>query len=338
MISSASAPPRPFPHRHLLGMADLRAGDIRQVLDLAETFLEVSRRPIKKVPTLRGKTVINLFLEPSTRTRTSFEIAAKRLSADAVNISGSTSSTVKGETLIDTARNLQAMAPDVVVLRHGASGGPALIARHIDAAVVNAGDGMHEHPTQALLDLLTIRRARFPGGRPADAPDDAELAGVRVAIVGDIGHSRVARSTLVGLTALGAEVHLIAPRTLMPPGIEALAVPPGRALCHHQIDEVLPQMDVVMMLRIQMERQGPSGAPGLFPTLREYSRSYGLGLSRAARLKPGAVIMHPGPINRGVEIDPAVADGPRSLILEQVTNGVAVRMAILYLLAGGQES
>ena len=338
MMSSQSTAPQPFRHRHLLGMADLAASDVRQILDLSETFLEVAQRPIKKVPTLRGKTVINLFLEPSTRTRTSFEIAAKRLSADAVNISGSTSSTVKGETLIDTARNLQAMAPDVVVLRHGASGGPALIARHIDAAVVNAGDGMHEHPTQALLDLLTIRLSRYPGGRPAALADDAELSGLRVAIVGDIGHSRVARSTLIGLTLLGAEVHLIAPHTLMPPGIAALAVAPGRALCHDRIDEVLPQMDVVMMLRIQMERQGAANAPGLFPSLREYSRRYGLGLSRAARLKEGAVILHPGPINRGVEIDPAVADGPRSLILEQVKNGVAVRMAILYLLAGGQDA
>jgi aspartate carbamoyltransferase catalytic subunit len=329
----------PFPHRHLLGMADLRREEIAQILDLADTFLEISERPIKKVPTLRGKTVINLFLEPSTRTRTSFEIAAKRLSADAINISGTTSSTVKGETLLDTARNLQAMAPDVVVLRHGASGGPHLIARHIDAAVVNAGDGMHEHPTQALLDLATVRRYKGAGRR-----DD--LSGVRVAICGDIAHSRVARSDLIGLTRLGAEVHLVAPRTMMPVGIAELAVAPGRVVVHDTLDDVLPLADVVMMLRIQAERQGSKDAPqgqapgvvappGLFPTLREYSRTFGLGLRRAERLKPDVLIMHPGPINRGVEIDPQVADGPRSVILDQVTYGVAVRMAILYLLAGG---
>ena len=315
-----------FAHRHLLGMADLSPRDVVQILDLSDTFLEISARPIKKVPTLRGRTVINLFLEASTRTRTSFEIAAKRLSADAINISGSTSSTVKGETLLDTARNLQAMAPDVVVLRHGASGGPHLIAAHIDAAVVNAGDGMHEHPTQALLDLATIRKHR-------GLKDD--FSGLRVAICGDIAHSRVARSDIIGLTMLGAEVHLVAPRTMMPLGIEGLCRAPGRLHLHDSLDEVLPLVDVMMMLRIQAERQGDKAAPGLFPNLREYSRTFGLGLSRAARLKEGALIMHPGPINRGVELDPAVADGPRSLILEQVTYGVAVRMAILYLLGGG---
>jgi aspartate carbamoyltransferase catalytic subunit len=313
-----------FPHKHLLGMDDLRREDIVQVLDLADTFLEISRRPIKKVPTLRGKTVINLFLEASTRTRTSFEIAAKRLSADAINISGSSSSTVKGETLLDTARNLQAMAPDVVVLRHGASGGPHLIAAHIDAAVVNAGDGMHEHPTQALLDLATIRKHK--GRRD-------ELSGLKVAICGDIAHSRVARSDVIGLTRLGAEVHLCAPPTMMPVGIAALARPPGQVVIHDNLDDILPLADVVMMLRIQAERLGAE--VGLFPTLREYSRTFGLGLRRAERLRPDALIMHPGPINRGVEMDPAVADGPRSVILEQVTYGVAVRMAILYLLAGG---
>lgn len=308
-----------FPHRHLLGMADLSPRDVTQILDLADTFLEISARPIKKVPTLRGRTVINLFLEPSTRTRTSFEIAAKRLSADTINLSGSTASTVKGETLLDTARNLQAMAPDVVVLRHSASGGPHLIAAHIDAAVINAGDGMHEHPTQALLDLATIRRHK------------GDIARLRVGICGDIAHSRVARSDLIGLTLMGAEVHLIAPRTMMPVGIETLCRPPGRVHLHDALDEVLPLVDVMMMLRIQSERQ----SAGLFPSLREYSRTFGLGPARAARLRPEAIIMHPGPLNRGVEIDPAVADGPRSVILEQVTYGVAVRMALLYLLGGG---
>ncbi len=316
----------PWPHRHLLGMAGLSREEIVQVLDLADTFLEISTRPIKKVPTLRGKTVINLFLEPSTRTRTSFEIADKRLSADAVNISGASSSTVKGETLIDTARNLQAMAPDVVVLRHSASGGPQLIARHIDAAVVNAGDGMHEHPTQALLDLATIRRHK---GRRDD------FSGLTVAICGDIAHSRVARSDVLGLTCMGAEVLLVAPRTMMPLGIESLAAPGSKVRVHDRLDDVLAQVDVMMMLRIQEERTGQKGAPGLFPNLREYSRTFGLGRRRAALLKPDALIMHPGPVNRGVEIDPEVADGPRSVILEQVTYGVAVRMAILYLLAGG---
>ncbi|MCS6914835.1 MAG: aspartate carbamoyltransferase catalytic subunit [Myxococcales bacterium] len=308
-----------FPHRHLLGMADLSPQDITQILDLADTFLEISTRPIKKVPTLRGRTVINLFLEPSTRTRTSFEIAAKRLSADTINLSGSTASTVKGETLLDTARNLQAMAPDVVVLRHSASGAAHLIAAHIDAAVINAGDGMHEHPTQALLDLATIRRHK------------GDMARLRVGICGDIAHSRVARSDLIGLTLMGAEVHLVAPRTMMPPGIETLCRPPGRVHLHDALDEVLPLVDVMMMLRLQSERQ----SAGLFPNLREYSRTFGLGPARAARLRPDAIIMHPGPLHRGVEIDPAVADGPRSVILEQVTYGVAVRMALLYLLGGG---
>lgn len=318
-----------FPHRHLLSMTQLSPRDIGQVLDLADTFLEISQRTIKKVPTLRGKTVINLFLEASTRTRTSFEIAAKRLSADAVNISGSSSSTVKGETLLDTARNLQAMAPDVVVLRHAASGGAQLIAQHLSAAVVNAGDGMHEHPTQALLDLGTIRRHKGP-----------DFAGLSVAIVGDIAHSRVARSDVIGLTRLGARVHLVGPRTLLPVGLEGLSQGPGAVEVHDRLDDVLGVVDVMMMLRIQQERlsgegeAGGKGGPPPFPNLREYSRTFGLSVGRAERMKPGAIIMHPGPINRGVEIDPALADGVRSVILEQVTYGVALRMAILYLLAG----
>ncbi len=305
-----------WPHRHLLGIEQLSAADIVTVLDLAETFVEINTRPIKKVPTLRGKTVINLFLEPSTRTRTSFEIAAKRLSADAVNISGTTSSTVKGETLLDTARNLQAMAPDVVVLRHSSSGAPHLIARHIDAAVINAGDGTHEHPTQALLDCATIRKHK---GR---------IAGLVVAIVGDIAHSRVARSDLLALTLLGAKVRLAAPRTMLPAGIEAYG-----AEVYERLEPALDGADVVMMLRIQKERldQAP-----LFPNTREYSRYFGLGQRAAARLKEDAIIMHPGPINRGVEIDPAVADGPRSVILDQVSYGVAIRMALLYLHGGGE--
>jgi len=304
-----------FPHRHLLGIEALSAEEIVQLLDLADTFVEISQRPIKKVPTLRGKTVINLFLEPSTRTRTSFEIAAKRLSADAVNISGSTSSAVKGETLLDTARNLQAMAPDVIVLRHGSSGAPHLIAQHVDAAVVNAGDGTHEHPTQALLDAATIRKHK---GR---------IQGLTVAICGDIAHSRVARSNLIALTRLGAKVRLSGPLTMLPVGLAELG-----AEVHPRVESAVDGADVVMMLRIQQERL--EKAP-LFPNTREYSRYFGLGARLAERLKPDAIIMHPGPINRGVELDPAVADGSRSVILDQVTYGVAVRMAVLYLLGGG---
>jgi aspartate carbamoyltransferase catalytic subunit len=304
--------------RHLLGMQELSADEITQILDLTETFVEISERPIKKVPTLRGKTVINLFLEPSTRTRTSFEIAAKRLSADAINISGSTSSTVKGETLLDTARNLEAMKPDVIVLRHSSSGAPHLIAKHVAAAVVNAGDGTHEHPTQALLDCATIRKHK---GR---------IAGLEVAIVGDIAHSRVARSDLWALGKLGARVRVAGPRTMLPVGIEQLG-----AVVHDRVEAAIDGADVVIMLRIQQERL--DGAR-LFPNTREYSRYFGLGLRMAGRLKPDAIVMHPGPINRGVELDPAIADGERSVILDQVTYGVAVRMAVLYLLGGGAQS
>jgi aspartate carbamoyltransferase catalytic subunit len=311
-------PPRQFPHRHILGIEPLSAEDIMQILDLADTMVEINERPIKKVPTLRGRTVINLFLEASTRTRTSFEIAAKRMSADAVNISGSSSSTVKGETLLDTARNLQAMAPDVVVLRHEASGGAALIAQHIDAAVINAGDGTHEHPSQALLDAATIRKHK------------QNLAGLEVAIVGDIDHSRVARSNLYALTRLGARVRLCAPRTMMPVGIERMLKDHAERvrLCY-RLDEAIEGADVVMMLRIQKERLGKVG---LFPNTREYSRYFGLSPRNIGLAKPDAIVMHPGPINRGVELDPELADDPkRSVILDQVTYGVAVRMALLYL-------
>jgi aspartate carbamoyltransferase catalytic subunit len=307
-----------FGHRHLLGIESLNAAEIGMLLDLGDRFLEINERPIKKVPTLRGKTVINLFLEASTRTRTSFEIAAKRLSADAVNISGSSSSTVKGETLLDTARNLDAMAPDVVVVRHAQAGAAEMLAARLRAGVVNAGDGAHEHPTQALLDCSTIRAHK---GR---------LDGLEVVICGDIRHSRVARSDIWALTKLGARVRIAAPRTLLAPGLEAMG-PPGSVTVHERIEPALEGADVVMMLRIQKERIG--GA--LFPNTREYSRYFGLNPRRLGLAKPDAIVMHPGPMNRGIEIDPAVADGPRAVILDQVARGVAIRMAVLYLLAGG---
>ena len=309
-------------HRHLLGIADLSAADIHQILELSETFLEIGERPIKKVPTLRGRTVINLFLENSTRTRTSFEIAGKRLSADTINISGSSSSVSKGETLLDTARNLSAMRPDVVVVRHGASGAPALIAKHLAAAVINAGDGAHEHPTQALLDCATIRKHR------------GSLEGLEVAIVGDIEHSRVARSNILAFCKLGARVRVAAPATLVPRGLEALGgeLTRGRVSVHHKLAPALEGADVVMMLRVQNERLGGTSR---FANAREYARFYGLSSRTLAAAKPDAIIMHPGPINRGVEMMPEVADGDRSVILEQVTYGVAVRMAILYLFGGG---
>ncbi|HVX96500.1 MAG TPA: aspartate carbamoyltransferase catalytic subunit [Polyangia bacterium] len=304
-----------YPHRHLLGTEGLAKADLLTILDLGERFLEINSRPIKKVPTLRGKTVVNLFLEPSTRTRTSFEIAAKRLSADAVNISGSGSSTVKGETLIDTAKNVDAMSPDVVVLRHAQAGGAAMLAGHIRAAVVNAGDGAHEHPTQALLDCSTIRAHK---GR---------IEGLKVAICGDIRHSRVARSNIWALRALGAEVRVAGPRTLLAPGLAEMG-----AVVHDRIEPAIEGADVVMMLRIQKERMGT----GLFPNTREYSRYFGLNPRRLALAAPDAIVMHPGPINRGVELDPDIADGPRAVILDQVARGVAIRMAVLYLLAGGE--
>lgn len=309
-------PVRRLAGKDLLGIQELDISEIELILDTAESFKEISTREIKKVPTLRGKTVINLFFEASTRTRTSFEIAAKRLSADAINISTSSSSVVKGETLIDTAKNLEAMNPDCIVIRHSASGAPHLLGRLMRVPVINAGDGANEHPTQALLDLYTIRERK--GG----------LAGLKVAIVGDILHSRVARSNIYGLTKMGGEVHLAGPQTMKPAEVESLG-----ARWHRSLREVIPEMDVIMMLRIQLERQ--SG--GFFPTLREYSRFFGLNLEALKEAKPDVLIMHPGPMNRGVEISPEVADGPFSVILDQVTNGVAVRMALLYLLIGGAE-
>jgi len=313
----------PLHRKDLLGIAELTAGEIELILETAETFRDINTRQIKKVPTLRGKTVINLFFEASTRTRTSFEIAAKRLSADAVNISASTSSVVKGETLVDTALNLQAMAPDAIVIRHSSAGAPARVAAIARAAVINAGDGTHEHPTQALLDALTIRHHK------------RQLGGLKVAIIGDILHSRVARSNIHLLTRMGAEVVLAGPRTLLPFGLEkVIDARPGSLRFAASIEEALRGADVVMTLRIQLERQ--SG--GFFPTLREYSTQFGLNRRRLALAKPDAIVLHPGPINRGVEIDSDVADGTTSVILDQVENGVAVRMAILYLLAGGESA
>jgi len=317
----------PLKIKHLLGIQELSPEQIQLILETAESFREISTRPIKKVPTLRGKTVINLFFEASTRTRTSFEIAAKRLSADAINISASTSSVVKGETLVDTAQNLQAMAPDVIVIRHSSSGAPHQLARVCDAAIVNAGDGAHEHPTQALLDAFTIldRRKR--------------LAGLKVAIVGDIAHSRVARSNCLLLGKMGAQVTVCAPPTLLPYAFERtldLLQPDhakGSLRVTHDMCEALEGADVVMMLRIQLERQHEA----FFPSVREYFRFYGLSAERMRAAKADAIIMHPGPINRGVEIASDVADGPYSVILDQVTSGVAVRMAVLFLLAGGNK-
>ena len=303
--------------KDLLGIADMTAAEISLILDTAEAMKEVSARPIKKVPALRGKTVINLFYEPSTRTRTSFEVAEKRLSADTLNIAIAQSSVVKGETLIDTALNLEAMNPDIIVCRHGSSGANHLLARTCKAGVVNAGDGMHEHPTQALLDAFTIRERK------------KRLAGLKVAIVGDLLHSRVFRSNVYLLTKMGADVWACGPSTLTPTGIGNLGIHVTT-----RVEEAVEGADAVMMLRIQMERmQG-----GYFPSLREYFQVFGMTPERVALAKPDAIIMHPGPMNRGVEIASEVADGPASVILDQVANGVAVRMAVLYLLAGGGDN
>jgi aspartate carbamoyltransferase catalytic subunit len=300
-------------NKDLLAIRDLSPEEILFILDTAESMKEISTRDIKKVPTLRGKTVINLFYEPSTRTRTSFEIAGKRLSADVINISSASSSTTKGETLKDTGRNLQAMNPDLIVIRHAAAGAPKILADALPVPVINAGDGAHEHPTQALLDAFTIREKK------------KTLAGITVAIIGDITHSRVARSNIALLKKMGAEVRLSGPYTMVPPHIEALGVS-----FIPDIGEAIRDADVIMMLRIQLERQ----QHGLFPTVREYARFFGLNREKLQRAKPDVLIMHPGPLNRGVEISPDVADGPYSIILDQVTNGVAVRMALLYLLIG----
>ena len=302
-------------HRHLIALEELSAAEITQVLDLAVSMKEVLSRPVKKVPSLRGKNVVNLFFETSTRTRSSFEIAAKVLSADALNWTAAQSSTTKGETLLDTAKNLEAMRPDVLVVRHAASGAPQFLARHVRCSVVSAGDGAHEHPSQGLLDCFTLRE-RF-----------GSLEGKVVAIVGDISHSRVARSDLHSLPKLGAKVRLCGPPTMIPQGVERLG-----ATVHHDLRQAVDGADAVIMLRIQHERIGDP----LIPNTREYSKLWGLSARKATDwLKPGAVVLHPGPINRGVELAPEVADGPWSVILDQVQNGVAVRMAILYLLAGG---
>ncbi|HEV8400181.1 MAG TPA: aspartate carbamoyltransferase catalytic subunit [Gemmatimonadales bacterium] len=301
--------------KDLTGLEFLSAEQIRLILDTAEPFKEVSERPIKKVPALRGKTIVNLFFEASTRTRISFEFAEKRLSADTVNVAVSGSSVSKGETLVDTAKNLEAMRIDMVVIRHGASGAAQFLGRRIRSNVINAGDGKHEHPTQGLLDMLTIR------------DKVGHIEGVKVCLVGDILHSRVARSNLWGLTKLGAEVAVCGPRSLLPRGIEGLGV-----RVFGRIEEAIEWADVLNVLRLQLERM----EKGFIPSLREYYRVFGVTMERLERAPKSLIIMHPGPMNRGVEIDSRVADGPHSVILDQVTNGVAVRMAVLYLLAGGR--
>jgi aspartate carbamoyltransferase catalytic subunit len=301
--------------KDLLGIESLSPEEIVLILDTAESMREIGQRPIKKVPALRGRMVVNLFFEASTRTRFSFETAEKWLSADSLNFAAKGSSVEKGETLLDTARNLEAMSPDLIVIRHGTPGVPHFLARNLKAGVINAGDGAHEHPTQALLDALTIRQRL---GR---------LEGLRVAITGDIAYSRVVRSNIWLLGKMGARVVLCAPPTLLPPRISEMGVEVTT-----DFDAALEGADVVMMLRMQLERQGTS----LFPSSREYFKRYGLTLSRLARAKPGAIVMHPGPMNRGVEIASDVADSPRSVILAQVANGVAIRMAVLYLLATGR--
>jgi aspartate carbamoyltransferase catalytic subunit len=299
--------------KDLLSLASLSVDEIQLILETADSFKEVTGREIKKVPALRGKTVVNLFFEPSTRTRTSFELAAKRLSADVINFSPSSSSVVKGETLLDTARNIEAMQADLIVLRHPSAGAAETLARGVKSSVINAGDGWHEHPTQALLDLYTIRERSM------------NFHGLRVVIVGDVAHSRVARSNMYALTKLGAEVRVVGPPTMIPSHVERMGVS-----VFHSLDEALPDAQVIMMLRLQLERQGRA----LFPTIREYARLYGLTAERVKLAQPGAIVMHPGPINRGVEIAPEVADSLSSVILDQVANGVAVRMGILYLMSG----
>jgi aspartate carbamoyltransferase catalytic subunit len=302
-------------HKHCIALEDFSREEILEVIDLAVSMKEVLQRPIKKVPSLRGKSVVNLFFEASTRTRSSFETAAKILSADALNWTSASSSVTKGETLVDTAKNLEAMRPDVLVIRHSAGGAPQLVAERVSCSVVSAGDGAHEHPSQGLLDCFTIRERL------------GTLEGKTIAIVGDISHSRVARSDLHAFPKLGAKVRLCGPPTMMPAGVEALG-----ATVHTDLREAVEGADAVIMLRIQHERIGDP----LIPGTREYSKLWGLNAKKAAEwLSPSCVILHPGPINRGVELSPEVADGPRSVILDQVQNGVAVRMAILYLLAGG---
>jgi aspartate carbamoyltransferase catalytic subunit len=302
--------------KDLLGIKGMAADEIKLILDTAASFKDVSERDIKKVPTLRGKTVINLFYEASTRTRTSFELAGKRLSADVINISTSTSSVTKGETLLDTARNIEAMKCDIIIVRHSCSGAPEYLSKRLRSSVINAGDGAHEHPTQGLLDMFTIREKL---GR---------IDGLTVAVVGDILHSRVARSNVYGLTTMGAKVRVCGPPTMIPPGIECLG-----AQVYYDMDKAIEGVDVVMMLRLQLERQ----AAGLFPGVREYAALYGLNMKRLERTAKQAIVMHPGPMNRGVEISSEVAD-TTPVILDQVTNGVAIRMAVMFLLSGGSKT
>ncbi len=312
-LAMPHAKPAQWARRHLLGLEDLSRAEIETILDTAEGFVEVSQRRRKKRTDLKGKVVVNLFFEPSTRTRNSFGLAAKRLSADTIDFTSSGSSVSKGETFIDTAKNIEAMGIDVVVVRHSVPGAPHLLAQHLHTSVINAGDGAHEHPTQGLLDIFTIRRVK---GR---------VEGLTVALVGDIAHSRVARSNIHGLTKLGARVIVCGPSTLVPRGIERLGVEVA-----HRLDDVLPLCDVVNVLRIQFERQ----RSGLFPSVQEYFRLFGMHSERLRRARPDVLLLAPGPINRGVELTPEVADGPHSAILQQVTNGLAVRMAVLYLLCG----
>ena len=306
-----------FEKGNLLGLEELTGEEIDFILETAESFVEISERPLKKVPVLRGMTVVNLFFEPSTRTRISFEIAEKRLSADTVNFAASTSSALKGETLKDTARNIESMGIDMLVIRHSSPGAASYLANILDCPVINAGDGSHEHPTQALLDLFTVKQSR------------GKVAGLNVVVVGDILHSRVARSNIFGFSKLGAKVTVCGPPTLIPPGIEDLG-----ARVSYSLSEALPDADVVMMLRVQQERLEEC----YFPTLREYSDLFGLDREKMKSAKSDVTVMHPGPINRGVEMTPEVADGPYSVILEQVKYGLAVRMAVLYLLSGGELS
>lgn len=303
-----------FTKKHILDVESLTPEEITAILDTAEKMKEISERPIKKVPALRGKTIVLFFYEPSTRTRLSFDIAAKRLSADSISFSAGTSSMVKGETLFDTAKNLEAMKPDVIVMRHSSAGAPHMLSKIVNTSVINAGDGMHAHPTQSLLDMMTVREAR---GR---------LDNLKISIIGDIAHSRVARSNIHGFTKMGSKVVVAGPPTMIPMGIEKLG-----ARVTFDVDDAISGADVIMMLRIQKERQESF----LFPTEREYARVYGLSKKRVSKAKSEVLIMHPGPVNRGVEVAPEVADGPYSIILDQVTNGVAVRMALFILLAGG---
>ena len=302
--------------KDLLGLEDLSKEELELILDTADSFKEVSTREIKKVPALRGKTVVNLFYEPSTRTRVSFEVAAKRLSADVINIASETSSVRKGETLIDTGRNIEALKVDIIVMRHNYSGAAIMLARHVNASVVNAGDGWHEHPTQALLDIFTLKEKL------------GKIEGLKVSIVGDIAHSRVARSNIWGLTKLGAKVTVCAPKMLIPVGIEQMGV-----AVSHDIDQALGNADAVNVLRMQFERDGENA----FPKQLEYFKNFGITEERLEKAKKDIIVMHPGPINRGIEISSEVADGQNSVILEQVTNGIAVRMAVLFLVAQANE-